>query len=243
MGNGYTFELESMIFYALAFAIARHYSIPFDFTVYGDDMVANRELTDKILEIFPHFGFTPNKEKSFFEGPFRESCGFDAFLGIDIRPFYMRGRLSVSTLVQWWNFLERKPIFDQSHKIRDFIYSQIPSYFRKFGPDGFGDGHLITRDFASFAVPYKRKEGWCGYTFLTCTKLPQYDLTDNYLSDWKIPAYVSSTYREGDQIEEINNKWSPPPESDLTVRRSLKTDCPMGTFTRVYVLGEHSCTN
>jgi hypothetical protein len=35
-------------------------------------------------------GFTPNPDKSYHTGLFRESCGSDCYDGIDITPFYLR---------------------------------------------------------------------------------------------------------------------------------------------------------
>jgi hypothetical protein len=41
------------------------------------------------------FGFKVNTHKSFWKGNFRESCGMDAYSGIDVTPTYMRRLLPV----------------------------------------------------------------------------------------------------------------------------------------------------
>ncbi|DAD50747.1 RNA-directed RNA polymerase [ssRNA phage SRR6960803_11] len=84
MGNGYTFELETLIFWA----IAREFSIPS--YVYGDDIIVSTESARVVLEALKFFGFVPNPDKCFVDGPFRESCGGDYFNGQNVRPFYMK---------------------------------------------------------------------------------------------------------------------------------------------------------
>lgn len=88
MGNGYTFELESLIFWALCS------SVDPDVTVYGDDLVVPTKSYEKICIILDLAGFSLNKDKSFNQGPFRESCGFDAFQGIKVTPIYWKDQLS-----------------------------------------------------------------------------------------------------------------------------------------------------
>jgi hypothetical protein len=85
MGNGCTFGLESLIFAAAARAVGSR-----DFCVYGDDIIIETELYEPLVTLLSALGFTTNSEKSFNQGPFRESCGVDAYLGTDITPFYVR---------------------------------------------------------------------------------------------------------------------------------------------------------
>lgn len=90
MGNGFTFELETLIFYCILSALndlEHHCSEIF---VYGDDIIVNESLATSFLEVIDWFGFSPNKEKTYLSGPFRESCGCDAFLGYDVRPFFLK---------------------------------------------------------------------------------------------------------------------------------------------------------
>lgn len=90
MGNGYTFELETLIFHAILFALAKFFRLKSEIFVYGDDIICSPELADKFIEWIPFFGFSVNKEKTFLSGPFRESCGSDCFLGHDVRPFFLK---------------------------------------------------------------------------------------------------------------------------------------------------------
>lgn len=86
MGNGATFELETLIFWA----ICRASGVPAsDLAVFGDDIVVPTSYSSKVLEALEFFGFLPNSKKTFVTGPFRESCGKDYFLGRDVRPLYL----------------------------------------------------------------------------------------------------------------------------------------------------------
>lgn len=92
MGNGFTFELESLIFYALADACrwrGEEFSLSV-VSVYGDDIVISRELVDPLLPLLHYCGFVVNKEKSFVEGNFFESCGKHYFRGEDVTPPYQK---------------------------------------------------------------------------------------------------------------------------------------------------------
>lgn len=93
MGNGFTFELESLIFYALARAVAYATGIRGRISVYGDDIIVPVDLAPFMIQFLGLVGFTANRDKSFYEGPFRESCGAYWHLGEDVKPFYIKGPL------------------------------------------------------------------------------------------------------------------------------------------------------
>lgn len=91
MGNGYTFELETVIFLAIIMASMMYQGVtPIpgeNVYVYGDDIIVPTEYSRGVLSALKYLGFTPNEGKSFVSGPFRESCGGDFFEGEDVRPF------------------------------------------------------------------------------------------------------------------------------------------------------------
>lgn len=93
MGNGFTFELESLIFYALVKAVVTVNAIPGKVSVYGDDIICPRNAYDTVKAVFSHVGFILNEDKSFKDGSFFESCGGHYFNGNDVTPFYLRGPL------------------------------------------------------------------------------------------------------------------------------------------------------
>lgn len=90
MGNGYTFELESLLFWALAKACIEVFGNGSEYvSVYGDDIVISSSLYTSFLWVLSEFGFIPNERKSFGSGFFYESCGKHYFAGRDVTPVYV----------------------------------------------------------------------------------------------------------------------------------------------------------
>jgi len=90
MGNGFTFELESLLFYVLARATTYFSGVSGIVSVYGDDIIVPTEIYDDLIWVLSVMGFEANAKKSFSDGPFRESCGGHYYDGYDITPFYLR---------------------------------------------------------------------------------------------------------------------------------------------------------
>ncbi len=158
MGNGYTFELESLIFYAITEAVCGESGF---ISVYGDDIICPTRHFHALVEALQLFGFTPNEKKSFHEGPFRESCGKDFLGGVDVRPCYIKDHLDVLGLFRLHNFFKRRGAND----IAATVLRYIPARFRIYGPDREGDGHLIG-DWRLHGRKSKNP-GWQGYHYKT----------------------------------------------------------------------------
>lgn len=88
MGNGFTFELETLLFYALTAACCDKGESAI--TVYGDDIICPVDRAPEVAEVLLEAGFFINVDKSFFSGPFRESCGGHYWKGSDVTPFYVK---------------------------------------------------------------------------------------------------------------------------------------------------------
>lgn len=89
MGNGFTFELESLIFSAICFACGCGEPGK-EFHVFGDDIIVPTKHAADVLSALRYFGFSENARKTFVDGPFRESCGGDFFNGTAVRPHYVK---------------------------------------------------------------------------------------------------------------------------------------------------------
>lgn len=89
MGNGFTFELESLLFYAIA-RVASRLSGTKVVSIYGDDIIVETNAVDLTVELLQYCGFALNMDKSFWTGKFRESCGGHYYAGWDITPFYIK---------------------------------------------------------------------------------------------------------------------------------------------------------
>ena len=72
MGNGFTFELESLLFYAITRAACYYTGSAGRISVYGDDIICPSQGYDAVASALAFYGFKVNAKKSFAEGPFRE---------------------------------------------------------------------------------------------------------------------------------------------------------------------------
>jgi len=192
MGNGFTFPLESLIFYAISRACCGKDEVV---SVYGDDIIIPTARHAVVMKALVAAGFLINTEKSFVEGPFRESCGGDYYSGVDIRPYYLKDRLSGMTLFSLYNYYTRRGLSDPA----SIVLSCIPDHLRLYGPDGYGDGHLIG-DHPRVRPKSQRERGWEGYTFDTYTLRPLKDFTV-HKGDNVLPCY--SIYASGPLFEEF----------------------------------------
>jgi len=106
MGNGFTFELESLIFWVLTRSVAALIKCRGSVGVYGDDIIAPIGVAKSLLRVLPFFGFIVNQKKTFVSGDFRESCGGHYRNGRDVTPVYFRKEIaSVTECIQLCNQL------------------------------------------------------------------------------------------------------------------------------------------
>ena len=89
MGNGYTFALETLLFWALGKAV-NSLTGGDVLSVYGDDIIISDCSSALLLEALQWSGFVINSDKTFITGPFRESCGADWHVGTRVTPQYIR---------------------------------------------------------------------------------------------------------------------------------------------------------
>lgn len=149
MGNGYTFELESLIFWAICQQVCCSSVNDSDsrVLVYGDDLIVPSDQAGETLRRLWQAGFKPNESKTFFEGPYRESCGKHYFLGCDITPFYVRKPVqSLDRLFLVHNNVYRwgdRTGVEVSTALTQ-LKSLAPARWREPRlPDGYGDGAFI----------------------------------------------------------------------------------------------------
>lgn len=90
MGNGFTFELETLVFFALLSGLSEELRGGENLFVYGDDIIVPSGYANAALGVLDFFGFVPNADKTFVSGPFKESCGFDVFDERPVRAYYIK---------------------------------------------------------------------------------------------------------------------------------------------------------
>lgn len=150
MGNAATFEIETLIFWALCSAYQSINQRSSDVLVYGDDIIVPCDDVPGIRSLFDLVGFELNPNKSFWDVCFRESCGLHSFLGQDVTPFYVKA--IPSSALEWvilinkirrWDLRMNSEI-DETDPLWRVLFRYIPDGIRHSRiPDGFGDGAPI----------------------------------------------------------------------------------------------------
>jgi hypothetical protein len=94
MGNATTFPVESIVFWAICVSTLCELGLdPNECYVFGDDIIVPSSAVEATMEQLEAFGLQANRRKTFYRGAFRESCGVDAFGGINVTPVRWRKRL------------------------------------------------------------------------------------------------------------------------------------------------------
>lgn len=176
MGNGYTFPLETLIFYCLAWGVCQHFGLDTGrITVFGDDIIVPRDAAQLLIELLSLCGYQPNIKKTFLRGEFFESCGHDYFRGRNVRPVFLKeGVTDVSRAYRLYNQViawgTRLSVFgatggtlSSTRRLCRHLASGIPKAHRLYGLRCELDGHLH----APFDIvkPSMRKHGWDAYFF------------------------------------------------------------------------------
>lgn len=156
MGNGFCFPLETIIFASACFSSGCG-KPGVDFMVYGDDIIVRKKYASDVLALLAHWGFKMNADKTFLEGPFRESCGSDWFGGEDVRPFTLDyGLDSLENLFKFLNLSRRSPRTEMFFgSVRGSVVRLIPVLYQFWRPlpgnpdsgiDTTGDEHLYSKN-------------------------------------------------------------------------------------------------
>lgn len=177
MGNGFTFELESLIFLSLAWACAPagERSVGRDVMAFGDDIVCPTVSAARTVELLNFCGFTVNRSKSYLTGPFRESCGGDYFGGHDVTPIRIKTSLS-SIPRRYWLFNQVRRQWNRRCETRlshfpftglmACVLESIPRHLRLYIPDGIGDVGLVASWDEVAPGTVRRQPNWVeGYSF------------------------------------------------------------------------------
>lgn len=64
---------------------------------YGDDLIVESAYAHQVCDWLSKCGLIVNTKKSYLEGNFKESCGVDAFRGVDITPLYFQTEPDLSS--------------------------------------------------------------------------------------------------------------------------------------------------
>jgi hypothetical protein len=140
MGSALCFPVESMYFYTVCVVAllrirnlpvtpSNCYSVSRDVYVYGDDIIIPADETVVVLEYLQKYNCKVNRHKTFWHGFFRESCGLDAYKGVNVTPVYVRqehpkNQRQASNIISWCataNLFYRKGYWRTAQYMFDII--------------------------------------------------------------------------------------------------------------------------
>lgn len=178
MGNGYTFELETIVFLSLVVACRKILKDHKPFRVYGDDIIVSRNVWPLLSKTLTFLGFNVNTQKTFGDTYFRESCGADYFNGVNVRPIFFKQKVKDGDDFKELCYIYANQLLLSASRLtggiaRDscykrawlHLYLSVPKHLRFRVPDGF-DANGFLGDFDEAVPGLKRaKDGWQGYLF------------------------------------------------------------------------------
>jgi hypothetical protein len=158
MGNGFTFPLQTIIFYAAAKAVVEYlHESPLSareniVSAYGDDIIVPVRCLELFSTMCEFYGFKLNMKKTHYSSTFRESCGSHYMMGSDVKPIYLKDSLTdVLSVYRLANAIRRlahsragKLACDgRLRRTFDHLVKLVPKALRLMIPDGLGDGGFI----------------------------------------------------------------------------------------------------
>lgn len=90
MGSALCFPVMALTIWAILAAAAPNADTRESILVYGDDVIVPAAYAESAMAILELFGLKINRSKSCVQGLFKESCGVDAFKGVNVTPVRLR---------------------------------------------------------------------------------------------------------------------------------------------------------
>ena len=221
MGNGFTFPLQSLIFYAVSKCCAEFVDSQETVSVYGDDVIIPTSAFGLFSQMMDFYGFRVNMKKTYVSSSFRESCGAHWFEGFDVKPLYLKDKVSsipavyrlanaVRRLAHRWN---NKTSCDANLRSTfEFLVNSVPRPFRLRIPEGLGDGGFISN--FDEATPSRAKHQIEGFVVKHVTE------TGNYYLEERPGYLLAELWRLSSRSDESRDKITP---GDTSEPRGLPT--------------------
>lgn len=212
MGNALTFPVQSVVFASIAIAAmldsigrkptrrnvmhaARHVR------VFGDDIIVKKQHAHQVVHWLTMAGLKVNHKKSFLEGNFKESCGVDAYKGVDVTPLYLRFRpdnsslepKSIAHLVAFSNLAWLRGLYSLSTCVKDEVERRLRKRLPLVSSHCEGLGWVSRQE--AF-TPHKWNKALHKFEIKTCVLVPL--KRKDHLEGWPaLLKYFSSPEDQG----------------------------------------------
>nr|UJQ85070.1 MAG: putative replicase protein [Leviviridae sp.] len=159
-GAAFTFPVQSLIYYTVIVGCMIHAlglkpsireisRMGREVRVFGDDLVVPSAVGETVIQVLEYLGFRANGLKTYKCGKFRESCGLEAYEGVEVTPAYVlepydsSKPTSVASVVDSSNNFHRKGFWHTA----EMLVSTLPPELREklaVVPDGSGSFGLTS---------------------------------------------------------------------------------------------------
>lgn len=175
MGSALCFPMETMVFTTVVsiglersgFYQGRKPSLRQLFgmvRVFGDDIIVPAQTSWGVLDSLVDYGFVVNRDKTFLNGKFRESCGADWYSGSSVTPTYLSKPLpssrsdldSIVSLFEFGNHLEEGGYCSTADGVFSYlagVLGFVPGSPKGSGGIGRWSGELVTRHHTDYHRP------------------------------------------------------------------------------------------
>lgn len=143
-GSALTFPMQSIFFAIMCIGVGLHHRrlpvtlrnialIGKEVRVFGDDIITPEDWVETTKRVLEALFLKVNADKTHSTGLFRESCGMDAYAGVDITPAYVTrfgsksNPLGVASVVECSNNLFKKGLWHAAQMVE----STLPRNIRK----------------------------------------------------------------------------------------------------------------
>lgn len=224
MGNGYTFELETLIFASVVLAVLELREAATDWAhcaIFGDDIIVPSRHAVAVVEALEDFGFKVNGSKTHLAGAFYESCGTDWFAGKPVQPFYIRRKQEDEGIPYPLQLANRLRVHckvtcdlpgyaDDTHrKTWEWLKSRIPSAWNHIVPESLGDVGLIGDLTEATGVSPAWWHPKHGYTWLEGWFVPSMQLQPLKIRKRSTGRLLLALTRAGDAEPILTRGWEP----------------------------------
>lgn len=138
MGSCLCFPVLALSVWAILTAGAPDADTRESILVYGDDVVVPTAYAANAMKLLESFGLKINQDKSCTAGLFRESCGTDAFNGVNVTPVRLRtvwaSSPSPDVYTSWIAYANQ--FYDRRHyRTYDYIVSKLVAVYGRLPED------------------------------------------------------------------------------------------------------------
>jgi hypothetical protein len=146
-GNGTTFPVQTIVYTMICIAVLLYErgvkvtsrnikKAAKDIRVYGDDIMIPSPAVPTLALLLSYLDLKVNVSKTHYSGKFRESCGMDAYNGVEVTPLYLSSLElgSSADALQSWVDVSNNAYSKGLLCLSDWMVQQIPQKIRALIP-------------------------------------------------------------------------------------------------------------